>query len=135
MIAACWASLAVLAGSMTTLYALDWYKNRKRQIKKSTKKLVVEIILRKINCLDDTVVITIKTYRAANLVTDNPSIINSNISQNPPLLMLSLDRYPLQDINNYHYELIISFTLFTNSLFSIGFRINGFSLKISAYAP
>ena len=47
MIAACWASIAVLAGSMTTLYALDWYKNRKRQIKKSTKKLVVEIILQK----------------------------------------------------------------------------------------
>ncbi len=42
MAAACWASLAVLVGSMVTLYALDWYKNRKRQIKKSTKKLVVE---------------------------------------------------------------------------------------------
>ena len=42
MAAACWVSLAVLAGSMGTLYALDWYKNRKRQIKKSTKKLVVE---------------------------------------------------------------------------------------------
>ena len=41
MAAACWASLAVLAGSMATLYALDWYKNRK-QIRKSTKKLVVE---------------------------------------------------------------------------------------------
>ena len=43
MIAASWASIAVLAGSMTTLYALDWYKNRKRQI----KKLVVEIMLQK----------------------------------------------------------------------------------------
>jgi hypothetical protein len=42
MAAACWASLAVLVGSMATLYALDWYKNRKRQIKKSTKKLAVE---------------------------------------------------------------------------------------------
>jgi hypothetical protein len=39
--AACLASFAILAGGIATLYALDWYKNRK-QIKKSTKKLVVE---------------------------------------------------------------------------------------------
>jgi hypothetical protein len=41
MAAACWASLAVLAGSMATLYALDWYKNRK-QTKKAAKELAVE---------------------------------------------------------------------------------------------
>ena len=41
MPAACWAGLAVLAGSMATLYALDWYKNRK-QIRKAAKKLAVE---------------------------------------------------------------------------------------------
>jgi hypothetical protein len=41
MAAACLASFAILAGGIATLYALDCYKNRK-QIRKSTKKLVVE---------------------------------------------------------------------------------------------
>ena len=41
MAVVCWASIAILAGSIATLYALDWYKNRK-QIKKSTKKLVAD---------------------------------------------------------------------------------------------
>jgi hypothetical protein len=41
MAAACFASIAILAGSMAMLYALDWYKNRK-QIKKAAKKLAVE---------------------------------------------------------------------------------------------
>jgi hypothetical protein len=55
---------------MGTLYALDWYKNRKRQIKKSTKKLVVEEDYYKRTCcltssLDDITAITIKTYRVA----------------------------------------------------------------------
>ena len=36
MAAACWAGLAVLVGTMTTLYALDSYKNRK-QTKKQLK--------------------------------------------------------------------------------------------------
>lgn len=36
---ACWASLAILAAGMATLYTLDWYKNRK-QIRK-TKKLAI----------------------------------------------------------------------------------------------
>jgi hypothetical protein len=40
MVAACFASLAILAAGMATLYGLDWYKNRRKQIRKSTKKLV-----------------------------------------------------------------------------------------------
>ena len=42
MAAACFASIAILAGGMAALYGLDWYKNRRRQNKKLTKKLVVE---------------------------------------------------------------------------------------------
>jgi hypothetical protein len=41
MAAACWASLAVLAGGIATLYAVDWYKNRK-QIRKPTKRFLTE---------------------------------------------------------------------------------------------
>ena len=42
MVAACWASLAVLAGSMATLYAVDWYKDIRRQNRRLAKKSVVE---------------------------------------------------------------------------------------------
>jgi hypothetical protein len=42
MAAACLASIAILAGAMATLYGLDWYKNRKRQNRKLTEKLVVD---------------------------------------------------------------------------------------------
>ena len=42
MAVACFASLAILAGSMAALYGLDWYKNRRRQNRKLTKKLIVE---------------------------------------------------------------------------------------------
>jgi hypothetical protein len=42
MVAACWASLAVLAGSMATLYAVDWYKDGRRQNRRLAKKSVVE---------------------------------------------------------------------------------------------
>jgi hypothetical protein len=41
MVAACFASIAILAAGMATLYGLDWYKNR-RQNRKSAKKIVVE---------------------------------------------------------------------------------------------
>lgn len=40
MAAACFASIAILAGGMAALYGLEWYKNRRRQNKKLTKKLV-----------------------------------------------------------------------------------------------
>jgi hypothetical protein len=40
MPAACLASIAILAGGMAALYGLDWYKNRRRQNRKLTKKLV-----------------------------------------------------------------------------------------------
>jgi hypothetical protein len=40
MAAACFASIAILAGGMAALYGLDWYKNRRRQNK--TKKSVVD---------------------------------------------------------------------------------------------
>jgi hypothetical protein len=39
--AACLASFAIIAAGIAALYGLDWYKNRK-QIRKSTKNLVVE---------------------------------------------------------------------------------------------
>ena len=42
MPAACLASIAILAGGMAALYGLDWYKNRRKQNRKPTKKLVVE---------------------------------------------------------------------------------------------
>jgi hypothetical protein len=41
MAVACLASIAILAGSMTVVYGLDWYKSR-RQNRKLTKKLVTE---------------------------------------------------------------------------------------------
>jgi hypothetical protein len=42
MAVACLASIAIFAGGMAALYGLDWYKNRRRQNRKLTKKLVVE---------------------------------------------------------------------------------------------
>jgi hypothetical protein len=42
MVVACLASIAILAGGMATLYGLDWYKNRRRQNRRLTKKSVVE---------------------------------------------------------------------------------------------
>jgi hypothetical protein len=40
MAAACFASIAILAGGMAALYGLDWYKNKRRQNK--TKKSAIE---------------------------------------------------------------------------------------------
>jgi hypothetical protein len=42
MAAACFASIAILAGGMAALYGLDWYKNRRRQNRRLTKKLAEE---------------------------------------------------------------------------------------------
>jgi hypothetical protein len=42
MAVACFASIAILAGSMAVVYGLDWYKSRRRQNRKLTKKLVAE---------------------------------------------------------------------------------------------
>ena len=42
MPAACLASIAIFAGGMAALYGLDWYKNRRRQNRKLTKRVVVE---------------------------------------------------------------------------------------------
>ena len=42
MAVACFASIAILAGSMTVVYGSDWYKSRRRQNRKLTKKLVTE---------------------------------------------------------------------------------------------
>jgi hypothetical protein len=42
MAAACFASIAILAGGMAALYGLDWYKNRRRQNRKLIKRVVVE---------------------------------------------------------------------------------------------
>ena len=42
MPAACLASIAILAGGMAALYGLDWYKNRRKQNRKLTKRVVVE---------------------------------------------------------------------------------------------
>jgi hypothetical protein len=41
MAAACWASLAVLAGGIVRLYALEWHKSRK-QIRKPTKSFLTK---------------------------------------------------------------------------------------------
>jgi hypothetical protein len=41
MAAACIAGIAIFAGGMAALYALDWYKKR-RQNSKLTKRVVVE---------------------------------------------------------------------------------------------
>jgi hypothetical protein len=40
MAAACFASIAILAGGISALYGLDWYKNKRRQNK--TKKSAIE---------------------------------------------------------------------------------------------
>jgi hypothetical protein len=42
MAAACFASIAILAGGMAALYGLDWYKNRRRQNRKLAKKRIAE---------------------------------------------------------------------------------------------
>jgi hypothetical protein len=42
MAVACLASIAILAGSMAALYGLDWYKNRRRQNRRLTKKSLVD---------------------------------------------------------------------------------------------
>jgi hypothetical protein len=42
MAAACLTSIAILVGGVAALYGLDWYKNRRRQNRKLTKKLVAE---------------------------------------------------------------------------------------------
>ena len=42
MAAACFASIAILAGGMAALYGLDWYKNRRNQNRKLTKRVIVE---------------------------------------------------------------------------------------------
>ncbi|MFL6404256.1 MAG: hypothetical protein ACJ71M_12350 [Nitrososphaeraceae archaeon] len=42
MAVACLAGIAIFAGGMAALYGLDWYKNRRRQNRKLTKKLVVQ---------------------------------------------------------------------------------------------
>ncbi len=42
MPAACFASIAILADGMAALYGLDWYKNRRRQNRRLTKKSVLE---------------------------------------------------------------------------------------------
>jgi hypothetical protein len=39
MAGACFASLAILAGSIAALYGLEWYKNKRRQNK--TKKSAI----------------------------------------------------------------------------------------------
>jgi hypothetical protein len=39
MVAACWASFAILAGGLAALYGLGWYKNRKQDIIQSTRKV------------------------------------------------------------------------------------------------
>ena len=40
MAVACLASIAIFAGGMAVLYGLDWYKNRRKQNRKLTKKLI-----------------------------------------------------------------------------------------------
>ena len=42
MPAACFASIAILAGGMAALYGLDWYKNRRKQNRKLIKRVIVE---------------------------------------------------------------------------------------------
>ena len=42
MAAACFASIAILAGGMAALYGLDWYKNRRKQNRKLIKRVVAE---------------------------------------------------------------------------------------------
>jgi hypothetical protein len=42
MAVACLASIAILAGSMAAFYGLDWYKNRRRQNRRLTKKSLVD---------------------------------------------------------------------------------------------
>ena len=40
MPAACLVSIAILAGGMAALYGLDWYKNRRKQNRKLTKRVL-----------------------------------------------------------------------------------------------
>ena len=42
MAAACIAGIAIFAGGMAALYGLDWYKNRRRQNRKLSKRVVAE---------------------------------------------------------------------------------------------
>ncbi len=42
MAVACLAGIAIFAGGMAALYGLDWYRNRRRQNRKLTKKPVVK---------------------------------------------------------------------------------------------
>jgi hypothetical protein len=42
MPAACFASIAILAGGMAALYGLDWYKNRRKQNRKLIKRIEEE---------------------------------------------------------------------------------------------
>jgi len=42
MAAACFASFAILAGSLVALYGLDWYKNRKENSRKSSRNIKKE---------------------------------------------------------------------------------------------
>jgi len=39
MTVACLVSIAILASSMAALYGLDWYKNRRKQNRKLTKRV------------------------------------------------------------------------------------------------
>ena len=42
MAVACLAGIAIFAGGMAALYGLDWYKNRRRQNRRLTKKSLVD---------------------------------------------------------------------------------------------
>jgi hypothetical protein len=42
MAIACFASLAILAGSMAAIYGIGWYKDRRRQNRRLAKKSVVD---------------------------------------------------------------------------------------------
>ena len=42
MAVACFASLAILAGGMATIYGIGWYKDRRRQNRRLAKKSVVK---------------------------------------------------------------------------------------------
>jgi hypothetical protein len=42
MAVACFASIAVLAGSMAAIYGIGWYKDRRRQNRRLAKKSVVK---------------------------------------------------------------------------------------------
>jgi hypothetical protein len=42
MAVACFASLAILAGSMAAIYGIGWYKDRRRQNRRLAKKSVAD---------------------------------------------------------------------------------------------